>query len=81
MDLFVGNLKFDINDEELKPVFEEYGTVEKVRIIKDKETGRSRGFGFVTMPNEEEAQKAIEALDNADLEGRTLKVNKARPKQ
>lgn len=81
MKIYVGNLSYRTSDEELRGAFEPFGTVTSVDIITDRETGRSKGFGFVEMPENEEAQKAIEALDNQELGDRTLKVNEARPRQ
>lgn len=77
MNIFIGSLPFDVDDQELRGYFEEYGEVSTAKIIYDRDTGRSRGFGFVEMPDDEAAQKAIEELDQADIEGRTIKVNKA----
>ena len=81
MNIYVGNLSYDTRDDGLRAAFAEHGTVDDARVINDRETGRSRGFGFVEMPNNEEAQNAIAALDGKDLDGRTLKVNEARPKR
>ena len=81
MNIFVGSLPFKIVESELQEIFEEYGTVASVKIIMDKATGRSKGFGFVEMPDEEEAKKAIEELNNAEVEGRTIVVNKAEEKK
>jgi RNA recognition motif-containing protein len=79
MNIYVGNLPFNATAQDLENLFGEYGTVESAAIINDRETGRSRGFGFVEMPNEEGA-KAISELDGADYNGRALKVNEARPR-
>ena len=81
MNIFVGSLPFKIEESELQEIFEEYGEVASVKIITDRATGRSKGFGFVEMPNEEEAKKAIEELNNAEVEGRTIVVNKAEEKK
>jgi RNA recognition motif-containing protein len=81
MNIFVGSLPFKIVESELQEIFEEYGEVASVKIITDKATGRSKGFGFVEMTNEEEAKKAIEELNNAEVEGRTIVVNKAEEKK
>ncbi len=81
MNIFVGSLPFKIVESELQEIFEEYGEVASVKIIMDKATGRSKGFGFVEMVNEEEAKKAIEELNNAEVEGRTIVVNKAEEKK
>jgi RNA recognition motif-containing protein len=81
MNIYVGNLSWSTTEQELREAFEAYGDVSSVAIIKDKESGRSRGFGFVEMPSREEAEAAIEALDGSDLDGRALKVNQARPRE
>ncbi len=81
MNIFVGSLPFKIEESELQEIFEEYGEVTSVKIIMDRATGRSKGFGFVEMTNEEEAKKAIEELNNAEVEGRTIVVNKAEEKK
>ncbi len=80
MNIFVGSLPYSIEEADLKGFFEEYGAVDSVKIISDKFTGRSKGFGFVEMPNDAEAQKAIEELNGGTLEGRTIVVNKSEPK-
>ena len=80
MNIFVGNLPFQTNDEELREAFGRFGAVDSAQVIMDRETGRSRGFGFVEMPNNDEAQQAISAMNGADLGGRSLTVNEARPK-
>ncbi len=81
MNIYVGNLSWGVTDEELEQVFGEFGTVDSANVIKDRETGRSKGFGFVEMENDEEAEKAIEDLNGKSLGGRDLKVNQARPKE
>ncbi len=80
MNIFVGNLPFTSNDETLREAFSQYGAVDSAQVIMDRETGRSRGFGFVEMPNSAEAQEAIQGMNGADLDGRSLTVNEARPK-
>ena len=80
MNIFVGNLSFSTRDEELRSAFSRYGQVDSAQVIMDRQTGRSRGFGFVEMPNREEALQAISAMNGADLGGRPLTVNEARPK-
>ncbi len=80
MNIFVGNLNYTSTEETIRTLFETHGEVESVRIITDRYSGRSRGFGFVEMPNEEEAQAAIEALDGQEFEERALRVNVAKPK-
>jgi cold-inducible RNA-binding protein len=81
MNIYVGNLSFDTQEQDLETAFGAYGTVTSAAIIKDKFSGRSRGFAFVEMANSGEAQKAIEALNGADLHGRNLNVNEARPRE
>ncbi|MCH8474598.1 MAG: RNA-binding protein [Opitutales bacterium] len=78
MDIYVGNLPFKTSEDALRDAFAQHGTVGNVKIISDFETGRSKGFAFVTMDDADEANNAIEALDGADFEGRPLKVNQAR---
>ncbi|MBD2387032.1 RNA recognition motif domain-containing protein [Cylindrospermum sp. FACHB-282] len=80
MSIYVGNLSYEVREEDLKQVFSEYGTVKKVQLPIDRETGRVRGFGFVEMDSDAEEEAAIAALDNAEWMGRSLKVNKAKPK-
>lgn len=80
MSIYVGNLSYEATEDDLKNVFAEYGTVDKVNMPTDRETGRPRGFGFVEMNTETDETAAIEALDGAEWMGRTLKVNKARPR-
>jgi cold-inducible RNA-binding protein len=79
-NIFVGNLSFNTSEDELRQAFEAYGQVERASILTDRETGRSRGFGFVEMTNAEEGEKAIAGLNGAQLGGRTINVNEARPK-
>ncbi len=79
-NIFVSNLSFRINDEDLKQAFTDYGEVNSARVIKDNFSGRSRGFGFVEMKNDEEADKAIEELNNAEFDGKVMTVSVARPK-
>ena len=78
--IYVGNLPFSSSEDELKGLFEGYGEVDSAKIISDQFTGRSRGFGFIEMTNREDGLKAIEALDAKDFNGRSLKVNEARPR-
>lgn len=80
MNLYVGNLSYQTMDDDLHNAFAAYGEVSSAKIIMDRETGRSKGFGFVEMPNDDEAEAAIKALDNSDLNGRDIKVNEARPR-
>jgi cold-inducible RNA-binding protein len=79
-NIFVGNLSFNTTEDELRRAFEAYGQVDRVSILTDRDTGRSRGFGFVEMANNEEGEKAIAALNGTQLDGRTINVNEARPK-
>jgi cold-inducible RNA-binding protein len=79
-NIFVGNLSFNTNEDELRQLFEGYGQVDRVSIMTDRDTGRSRGFGFVEMTNNEDGEKAIAALNGSQVGGRTINVNEARPK-
>jgi len=81
MNIYVSNLSFNVQDEDLRAFFAEYGEVSSAKIILDKETRRSRGFGFVEMPNDEEAKKAIEELNGGSVEGRAISVTEARPRE
>ncbi|HUF03009.1 MAG TPA: RNA-binding protein [Aridibacter sp.] len=81
MKLYVGNLSFDATEQDLQDTFGEIGTVESVNIIEDRDTGRSRGFGFVEMSSKEEGQNAISQLDGKEMDGRNLKVNEAKPRE
>ncbi len=80
MNIFVGNLSYSTREEDLRAAFEEFGQVDSARVIMDRETGRSRGFGFVEMPVASEGQAAIKALDGKSVDGRNIKANEARPK-
>jgi cold-inducible RNA-binding protein len=79
-NIFVGNLDFNTSEDELRQLFEAYGQVDRVAIMTDRDTGRSRGFGFVEMASAEDGEKAIAALNGSQVGGRTLNVNEARPK-
>jgi RNA recognition motif-containing protein len=79
--LYVGNLAYGITDSDLQQLFEPHGTVQSAQVIMDRDTGRSKGFGFVEMGTDAEAQAAIEALSGAQVEGRNLTVNEARPRE
>ena len=79
-NIYVANLPYSSGDDELRSLFEEYGTVDKATVIKDRDTGRSRGFGFVEMSNDDEAEAAIENLNGTEMGGRPLTVNEARPR-
>jgi cold-inducible RNA-binding protein len=80
MKLFVGNFSFSTTEDDLRALFEPYGTIDSVSVVTDRTTGRSRGFGFVEMPERGQAEKAIEALNGKEVGGRTLNINEARPK-
>ncbi len=80
MNIYVGNLADDVNEDDLREVFEVFGQVESVNILKDRFTGKSKGFGFLEMPSRDEAQTAIKDADGTDLKGTTIKVNEARPR-
>ncbi|MBT8045370.1 MAG: RNA-binding protein [Verrucomicrobiae bacterium] len=81
MNIYVGNLSYNLNDNDLQQVFAEYGAVASAKIIQDRDSGRSKGFGFVEMPNDDEANKAIEGLNGSEIDGRNLTVNEARPRE
>jgi cold-inducible RNA-binding protein len=80
-NIYVGNLVWDATSDDLYALFQEHGTVARAQVITDRETGRSRGFGFVEMNNDAEAQKAIDALNGAQFKGRALTVNEAKPRE
>lgn len=80
MNIYVGNLSFDTNDGSLRAAFEAHGEVTSAQVITDRDTGQSRGFGFVEMPSSQEAQAAMTALDGSDLDGRQIKANEAKPR-
>ncbi|HYW45789.1 MAG TPA: RNA-binding protein [Bryobacteraceae bacterium] len=79
-NIYVGNLSFGASEESVRALFETHGTVNRVNIVTDRDTGQPRGFGFVEMSNDGEGEKAIAALNGSDLDGRTLNINEARPK-
>ena len=81
MNIYVGNLSFDTTETELEAAFAAYGTVQTARVVTDRDTGRPRGFGFVEMANQAEAEAAIAALNGKELQGRTLTVNEARARE
>lgn len=81
MNIYVSNLSFNVQDEDLREFFAEYGEVSSAKVITDKFTGKSRGFGFVEMPDTEAAQKAIAELDQANVDSRTIRVMEAKPKE
>jgi len=80
MKIYVGNMSYDTTEQGLETLFSNYGQVDEVAVITDRDTGRPRGFAFVTMPDDQQAQEAIEALNNQEFEGRTLNVNEAKPR-
>lgn len=81
MNIYIGNLEYGVTEDQLREAFAEFGEVSSSNIITDKFTGRSKGFGFVEMPNDEEANAAIDALNDAELNGRPIRVNQARPRE
>lgn len=81
MNIYVANINFKATEEDLKELFAKYGTVDSAKLVTDRETGRSRGFGFVDMPNDTEAIEAIKELSGSDFNGRALVVNEARPQE
>jgi RNA recognition motif-containing protein len=81
MDIYVGNLPYEIDEKTLRSAFEEYGAVNQINVVEDRDTGRPRGFAFVTMENSDEAKAAIKALEGAEIGGRSVKVNESKPKE
>jgi RNA recognition motif-containing protein len=81
MNIYVGNLSYDMSEDALREAFAEYGDVSSAKILSDRETGRSRGFGFVEMPNQSEGEAAIAQLNGKEVGGRALRVNEARPRE
>ena len=81
MNIYIGNLAYTVTEDELRDAFSEFGQVDSASIINDKFSGRSKGFGFVDMPNESEAREAIASMNEKDLNGRTIKVNEAKPRE
>lgn len=81
MNIYVGNLSYGLNDNDLQQLFAEHGSVSSAKIIQDRDTGRSKGFGFVEMPDDAEGQKAIDGLNGQSVDGRNLTVNEARPRE
>lgn len=81
MNIFIANLNFKVQSEKLQEIFGEYGEVSSAKIISERETGRSKGYGFVEMPNDDEATRAIEDLDGVEIEGKTIVVKKAKPRE
>ncbi|MDO8721839.1 MAG: RNA-binding protein [Syntrophales bacterium] len=80
MKIYAGNLSYEVTEEDLRLTFEQFGHVESATIIKDRDSGRSKGFGFVEMPSKDEGQSAIDDLNGKELKGKTLNVNEARPR-
>lgn len=81
MNIYVGNLSYETSEDDLRSAFEAYGEVDSAKIITDRDTGRSKGFGFVEMPDQGNGESAIEGLNSQDLNGRALRVNEARPRE
>lgn len=81
MQIYVGNISYGTTEESLESLFGQYGQVSSVKIITDRETGRAKGFGFIAMDNDSEGQKAIDELNGQDFEGRSLRINEARPRE
>lgn len=81
MNIYVGNMSFDTTEDQLRQAFESYGNVASIRIVTDRDTGRAKGFGFVEMATQEEANAAISGLNGQDLNGRALNVNEAKPRE
>ena len=81
MNIYCGNISYDTSEDDLRDLFAQYGEVAGVRVIKDRDTGRSKGFGFGDMNNDDEAKEAIEALNEKDFMGRALRINEARPRE
>lgn len=81
MNIYVGNLAYNVREDELRSVFENHGAVDSVKVIMDRDTGRSKGFAFVEMPNDAEAKAAIEQLNGVELQERSITVNEAKPRE
>ena len=81
MNIYVGSLSYDVTEYEVRDVFSPYGEISNISIIKDKFSGKSKGFGFVEMPKQEEAEEAIKCLDESEMKGRNIKVNEAKPRE
>jgi RNA recognition motif-containing protein len=81
MNIYIGNLAYTVSEDDLRDAFNQFGQVDSASIINDKFSGRSKGFGFVEMPNDSEAREAIESMNDKDLNGRTIKVNEAKPRE
>ncbi|MBD3421082.1 MAG: RNA-binding protein [Chitinivibrionales bacterium] len=81
MNIYVGNLSYDVTEDEVRELFAQHGEIDSVKMINDRDTGRPKGFCFVEMPQDEQADSAIEALNESEVKGRPIKVNKARPRE
>ena len=81
MNIYVGNLSYEVTERDLREIFEEFGSVEKANVITDRDTGRSKGFGFIEMEDQAAAEKAIETLNGTSISGRNVTVNEARPRE
>ncbi len=81
MNIYVGSLSYDVTEDEVRDVFSPYGEISSISIIKDKFSGKSKGFGFVEMPNQAEAEEAIKVLNESEMKGRNIKVNEAHPRE
>lgn len=81
MNIYVGNLNYNLTEEDVASLFSQYGEVVSVKLVKDKETGRAKGFGFVEMADDQEGAEAVSKLDGADVQGRNIKVNEAKPRE
>lgn len=81
MNIYVGNLPYSVTQDDLRDLFGEYGEISRANVIMDRETGRSKGFGFVEMPNDSEAKAAIDGINDKDVQGRNLRVNEAKPRE
>jgi RNA recognition motif-containing protein len=81
MNIYVGNMSYNTSEPDLRRAFEEFGAVDSVKVIMDRDTGRPRGFAFVEMPDDDQARQAIEGLNGVDMQGRNLTVNEARPRE
>ena len=80
MNIYIGNLTYEVDDRQLQELFEEHGAVSSAKVIIDGDSGRSKGFGFVEMPDDDEARRALDALNDYEVDGRPLRVNEARPR-
>ncbi|MFP4619899.1 MAG: RNA recognition motif domain-containing protein [Bacteroidales bacterium] len=81
MNIYIGNLNFTVDEDKLRRIFEKYGEVSSVKLIRDKDTGESKGYGFIEMKNDEEAKKALQEMNSQEIDGRHVKVNIAKPRK